>query len=201
MPAITRAPRSRPNRAPARYPARLGDQITPAAARPHRTQDPTQELSVTRGLPAEVTEHLRRHPVITLSTTSFTGMPHADTVVYVSDANGIFFFAGEGTQLLQNIQASRWVSFTIDDYTAGWAKGRELQGAGRCLPATAAQHAAAWPLYVAKFGPGFARPPGPLHAIVRSAMHFVDHDHAVVTGEPARLHRMFPIGDTGARVT
>ena len=184
MPAITRAPRSRPNRAPARYPARLGDQITPAAARPHRTQDPTQELSVTRGLPAEVTEHLRRHHVITLSTTSFTGMPHADTVVYVSDANGIFFFAGEGTQMLRNIKASRWVSFTIDDYTAGWAKVRELQGAGRCLPATAAQDAAAWPLDLAKFGPGFARPPGLLHAIVRSAMHFVDHDHAAVTGSP-----------------
>jgi hypothetical protein len=194
MPAITRAPRSRPASAPA-WP---GDRVTPAAARQQPAQDPTQELRVTRGLSAEVTEYLRRHQVITLSTASVTGMPHADTVVYASDSASIFFFAGEGTQLLQNIQASRWVSFTIDDYTAGWAKGRELQGAGRCLPATAAQHAAAWPLYVAKFGPGFARPPGPLHAIVRSAMHFVDHDHAVVTGQPARLRRMFPIGDSGA---
>ena len=198
MPAITRAPRSRPNRAPARYPARLGDQITPAAARPHRTQDPTQELSVTRGLPAEVTEHLRRHHVITLSTTSFTGMPHADTVVYVSDANGIFFFAGEGTQMLRNIKASRWVSFTIDDYTAGWAKVRELQGAGRCLPATAAQDAAAWPLYLAKFGPGFARPPGLLHAIARSAMHFVDHHPPAETGQPAPIRRTAQAEDTAA---
>ena len=113
MPAITRAPRSRPNRAPARYPARLGDQITPAAARPHRTQDPTQELSVTRGLPAEVTEHLRRHHVITLSTASFTGIPHADTVVYASDSHSIFFFAGAGTQLLLNIQDCRRASFTF----------------------------------------------------------------------------------------
>ena len=194
MPAITRAPRSRPGRAPA-WP---GDLVTPAAARPHRTQDPDRDLSVTRGLPAEVTEYLHRHHVITLSTASFTGMPHADTVAFASDADSIFFFAGEGTQMLQNLTASRWVSFTIDDYTPGWAKVRELQGAGRCLPATAAQHAAAWPLYAAKFGPGFARPPGLLHVIARSAMHFVDHDHAVVTGQPARLRPAFPVGGTGA---
>jgi hypothetical protein len=194
MPALTRAPRSRPASAPT-WP---GDRVTPAAARPHQAQDPDRERSVTRGLPAEVAEHLHRHQVITLSTTSVTGMPHADTVAYASDADSIFFVAAEGTPLLHNLQASRWVSFTIDDYTAGWAKVRELQGAGRCLPATAEQHAAAWPLYVAKFGPGFARPPGLLHAIVRSAMHFVDHDHAVVTGQPARIFPAFPVEDAGA---
>jgi len=198
MPAITRAPRSRPASAPARYLAWPGDRVPPAAARPRRTQDPDQERGVPRGLPAEVMEHLRAHQVITLSTASVTGMPHADTVAYASDADSIFFFAGEGTPLLHNLQASRWVSFTIDDYTPGWAKVRELQGAGRCLPATAAQDAAARPLYAAKFGPGFARPPGLLHVIVRSAMHFVDHDHAVVTGQPARLHRTLQIQDAGA---
>jgi len=120
------------------------------------------------GMPAEVTEHLRAHHVITLSTASVTGMPHADTVAYASDADSIFFVAGAGTQLLHNLNASRWVSFTIDDYTPGWAKVRELQGAGRCLPATAAQHAAAWPLYAATFG------------------------------QPARLRPAFPVGGTGA---
>ena len=194
MSALARAPRSRPDRAP----ACPGDRVTPAAARQQPAQDPHQERSVRRGPPAEVTGHLRRHHVITLSTASVTGMPHADTVAYASDADSIFFVAGAGTQLLHNLNASRWVSFTIDDYTPGWAKVRELQGAGRCLPATAAQDAAAWPLYVAKFGPGFARPPGLLHAIVRSAMHFVDHDHAVVTGQPARLRPAFPVGGTGA---
>ena len=198
MPAITRAPRSRPASAPARYLAWPGDRVPPAAARPRRTQDPDQERGVPRGLPAEVMEHLRAHQVITLSTASVTGMPHADTVAYASDADSIFFFAGEGTPLLHNLQASRWVSFTIDDYTPGWAKVRELQGAGRCLPATAAQDAAARPLDAAKFGPGVARPPGLLHVIVRSAMHFVDHDHAVVTGQPARLHRTLQIQDAGA---
>ena len=48
----------------------------------------TQVASITQGMPGEVIEHLKRHHVITLSTSSFTGMPHADTVVYVNDASG-----------------------------------------------------------------------------------------------------------------
>jgi hypothetical protein len=30
-------------------------------------------------------------------------------------------------------------------------------------------------------------------------MHFVDHDHAVVTGEPARIRRTFQIEDAGVQ--
>jgi hypothetical protein len=149
-------------------------------------------------MPAEVIEHLRRHHVITLSTTSFTGVPHADTVVYASDSHSIFFFVGAGTQLLLNIQDCRRVSFTIDDYTADWHKARELQGVGRCAPATAGQHAAAWPLYLAKFGQGCARPPGLMHAIVPAVMHFVDYHHTAAAGQPAPICRTFRIGDAAA---
>jgi len=84
--------------------------------------------SVTRFIPGEVVDYLHRHHVITLSTSSFTGMPHADTVVYVNDSRTICFFVGEGTQMLRNIKDSRHVSFTIDDYTVDWRKVRELQG-------------------------------------------------------------------------
>src|SRR5262249_32102737 len=112
----------------------------------------TQVASITQGMPGEVIEHLRRHQVITLSTSSFTGMPHADTVVYVNNANSIFFFATEGTQMLRNIRDSRHVSFTVDDYTVDWRKVRELQGVGRCRPATEEQGATAWSLYLLKFG-------------------------------------------------
>jgi hypothetical protein len=120
-----------------------------------------------RSQPAEVTAHLRRHHVITLSTTSVTGMPHADTVAYASDAESIFFFAGEGTQLLQNLTASRWVSFTIDDYTP--AGPRRANCRGRPVPAGHGRAARRrlGRCMRAKFGPGFARL---LHAIVRSAM-------------------------------
>ena len=155
----------------------------------------TNLTSATRGIPAEVMTHLHRHHVITLSTSSFTGMPHADTVVYVSDARSIFFFAGEGTQMLRNIKDSRRVSFTIDDYTVDWRKVRELQGVGRCLPATGLQEGDAWSAYLSKFGPDSARPPGILHAITPNEMHFVDYDYAKVAGETSAIRRTFQIDD------
>ena len=67
----------------------------------------TQVASITQGMPGEVIQHLGRHHVITLSTSSFTGMPHADTVVYVNNTDSIFFVAGEETQMLRNIKNSR----------------------------------------------------------------------------------------------
>jgi uncharacterized protein YhbP (UPF0306 family) len=153
----------------------------------------TPTTRVTQGIPPEVMEHLHRHHVITLSTTSFTGMPHADTVVYISDSRSIFFFAVEGTQMLRNIKDSRRVSFTIDDYTVDWRKVRELQGVGRCQPASAEADAFAWSMYLQKFGERSVRPPGLMHAIVPNEMHFVDYDYAVISGQTSQIRRTFQI--------
>lgn len=159
----------------------------------------TELTQVTRTIPAEVTEYLRRHHVITLSTGSFTGMPHADTVVYMNDSHSIFFFASDGTQMLRNIKDSRYISFTIDDYTVDWRKVRELQGVGRCRPATEAQDGPAWSLYLSKFGPESVRPPGFLHSIVPGELHFVDYDYAVVAGQPSQIRsRIYQIADAPA---
>jgi uncharacterized protein YhbP (UPF0306 family) len=156
----------------------------------------TQQLArAAQGMPAEVIEHLVRHHVITLSTSSFTGMPHADTVVYVNDARCIFFFAGERTQMLRNINDSRHVSFTVDDYTIDWRKVRELQGVGRCRLATEEQDAAAWSIYLSKFGQDSVRPPGLLHAITLGEVHFVDYDYATVTGQAIQIRRTFQAAD------
>ena len=155
----------------------------------------TQVPSITQGMPGEVIEHLGRHHVITLSTSSFTGMPHADTVVYTNDANSIFFVAGEGTQMLRNIRDSRHVSFTVVDYTVDWRKVRELQGVGRCRPATEEQAAVAWSLYLSKFGRESVRPPGPVYAIAPGEMHFVDYDYTAVTEQPLQIRRTFQMDD------
>jgi uncharacterized protein YhbP (UPF0306 family) len=161
----------------------------------------TQLASKTREIPAEVVEYLDRHHVVTLGTSSFTGMPHADTVMYLNDARGIFFFAGEGTQMLRNIRDSRHVSFTIDDYTVDWRKVRELQGVGRCQPVSAELESWAWALYLSKFGADAARPPGIMHVIVPNEMHFVDYDYAVVAGQSeanvhSRIYQMEGAPDT-----
>jgi hypothetical protein len=119
-------------------------------------------------IPREAVEHLQRHHVITVSTSSFTGMPHADTVVYASDSNGIFFFVGEGTQMLRNIKDSRHVSFMVDDYTVDWRKVREMQGVGRCQRVPEDHDAAAWALYVSKYGQATKRPSGIMRIILGS---------------------------------
>jgi nitroimidazol reductase NimA-like FMN-containing flavoprotein (pyridoxamine 5'-phosphate oxidase superfamily) len=151
----------------------------------------TQLASVTQGIPTEVAEHLQRHHVITLSTSSFTGMPHADTVVYVSDSRSILFFAGEDSQMMRNINDSKRVSFTVDDYTVDWRKVRELQGVGRCQEVPASRDAAVRELYASKFGQASPRPPGIPHAIIPIEMHFVDYDYAKVAGEALAIRRTF----------
>ena len=155
----------------------------------------TTLTSSTRRIPPEAVEHLQRHHVITVSTSSFTGMPHADTVVYASDASCIFFFVGEGTQMLRNIKDSRHVSFTVDDYTVDWRKVREMQGVGRCQRVPGENDAAAWALYVSKFGQATTRPSGIMHFLVPSEMHFVDYAYAAVTGEATPIRRTFQIED------
>jgi uncharacterized protein YhbP (UPF0306 family) len=158
---------------------------------------PTETSRLTKLIPTEVVEYLQLHHVITLSTSSFTGMPHADTVVYCNDAHRIFFFATEGTQMLRNIKDSGYVSFTIDDYTVDWRKVRELQGVGRCRPARDEEDSLAWSHYVAKFGHGSDRPVGLLHSIVPNEMHFVDFDYATVAGQigPDIKSRVYHIED------
>jgi nitroimidazol reductase NimA-like FMN-containing flavoprotein (pyridoxamine 5'-phosphate oxidase superfamily) len=154
-----------------------------------------QLASVSTGIPGEVVEHLERHHVITLSTTSFTGMPHADTVVYVNDDRGIYFFADANSQMMRNIDDSRRVSFTVDDYTVDWRKVRELQGVGRCEPVPADSDGEAWSLYLSKYGDQAVRPAGFMNAIIPMEMHFVDYDYAKVAGAPVAIRRTFQIDD------
>jgi uncharacterized protein YhbP (UPF0306 family) len=155
----------------------------------------TQSVTVTARFPAEALEHLNRHHVITVSTSSFTGMPHADTVVYTNDANSIFFFVAEGSHLQRNINDSRYVSFTVDDYTVEWRKVRELQGVGRCRPATEDQSDVAWLCYFSKYGESFARPPGLVNVLTPGEMHFVDYDYGAVAGQASAIRRTFQLDD------
>lgn len=151
----------------------------------------------TRKFPTDVAEYLHLHHVITLGTSSFTGMPHADTVVYANDDWRLYFFGIEGSTIARNVKASRYIAFTIDDYTTDWRKVRELQGVGQCQPADADEEEwAAW-LCSQKFGNAFSRPPGILYRVFPGEMHFVDYDYAVVTAlsTPEITERMFRFED------
>ncbi len=149
--------------------------------------------TVERTIPREVVDYLNLHHIITLSTASFTGMPHADTVVFGNDAHRLFFFGLEASILARNIRDNRHVSFTVDDYTTDWRKVRELQGVGRCAAAAAADEATVFELLSAKMGRAYARPQGVLYAVVPHEMHFVDYDYSTLSHAsiPEVRDRMF----------
>lgn len=142
-------------------------------------------------MPLGLVSYLRLHHVVTVSTSSFTGMPHADTVVYANDEKCIYFYVAPGTQMHRNVTDSRHVSVTIDDYTTEWRKVRELQGVGRCAPATPDEQKVAEGLFAQKFGSHDLHPNGTIYRMLPSELHFVDYEYPTVASTP--MTRTFQI--------
>ena len=81
---------------------------------------------------ADVDTYLRSNHAVTLSTSSFTGLPHANTAPYVSDDERLYFFVRDESILLSNLVDSHRAAFTVDEYAPPWQKRRELHGFGSC---------------------------------------------------------------------
>jgi hypothetical protein len=152
-------------------------------------------------IPVEADQYLRLHHIITLSTSSFTGMPHAKTVAYSNDEHCLYFAVPDGLQIVRNIRDSRHVSFTIDDYATDWRKVRELEGLGRCEQCRSEELETGLRLFAEKFGHTSAQMEGLAFAIRPMEMHFVDYTYDAVTadrprGAPEMVSRVLNIGDT-----
>jgi hypothetical protein len=122
---------------------------------------------------SEVEEYLRSNHAVTLSTSSFTGLPHANTAPYFSDNQRLFFFVRAESILLSNLLASHRAAFTIDQYGPPWQKRRELHGGGPCDVADEAQTKGALAACAEKFE-GFM-PTGTLWWLEPSGMYFIDY--------------------------
>jgi hypothetical protein len=124
-------------------------------------------------------------------------MPHADTVIYANDDWRLYFFGIDTATIGRNVRASRYIAFTIDDYTTDWRKVRELQGVGQCQPADPGEEEWANWLCSQKFGASFARPPGVLFRVLPGEMHFVDYDYATLAARsvPEITERVFRFED------
>jgi Pyridoxamine 5'-phosphate oxidase len=130
--------------------------------------------TATTAFTPEVERYLRDHHTLTLSTASFTGLPHANTAPYVTDGRWLWFFARPGSVLVANLHGSHHAAFTVDDYSPAWRKRRELHGTGACGLAIDHQVAALRPLCAEKFGDG--RPDGIACWLEPVGMYFVDYD-------------------------
>ncbi len=122
---------------------------------------------------AEVDRYLRNNHAVTISTSSFTGFPHANTAPYVSDDQRLYFFVRDESILLTNLIESNHAAFTIDEYAPPWQKRRELHGNGTCGVADQAQAAEARAACAEKFE-GFL-PTGAIWWLEPSAMYFIDY--------------------------
>lgn len=121
-----------------------------------------------------VMSYLEEHHTVVLSTSSFTGMPHANTALYVHDDHNIYFLARSGSILLKNLHANQHAAFTIDDYTSQWGKHEELHGEGSCKPLTEADQPRIRALWSDTFGTPV--PNGTLCELSLGGLHFIEYD-------------------------
>lgn len=136
-------------------------------------------------IPKQVLEYLGLHHIITLGTSSFTGIPHAATTAYASDRTGLYFAMAPRELTLRNIEANHWTSFTIDDYTPDFRKVRELRGVGKCGVVTDADsRAIATSLFAAKLPNHPLELLANLHRITPLVLDFVDFEYTAGVAVP-----------------
>jgi hypothetical protein len=129
-------------------------------------------------IPKAVLDYLRVHHIITIGTASFTGMPHAATIAYVSDEAGLYFSMQSEELTVRNIDANHWASFTIDDYTADFRKFRELRGVGKSAVITeVGEQDMVKALFTEKLPNLPAEAITVLHRITPLELHFVDYEY------------------------
>jgi hypothetical protein len=122
---------------------------------------------------AEVDRYLRSNHAVTLSTSSFTGLPHANTAPYVSDGERLYFFVRDESILLNNLVENHRAAFTVDEYGPPWQKRRELHGGGSCGSADEKEAHAVGELCAEKFGD--FRPTGGIWWLEPSGLYFIDY--------------------------
>jgi hypothetical protein len=149
--------------------------------------------SIQQGIPPEVVSYLALHHIITLSTSSFTGMPHSNTVPFANDGQRLYFHELKDSTLMRNIRDNKRVSFTVDDYTHDWRKVRELQGVGGCELATADDEGRSLMIMRNKFGKEWSPPGGDLYVLRPFEMHFVDFDYSQVSSAPEEHRQTFQL--------
>ena len=102
-------------------------------------------------VPSEVLAFLQAHQTLTLATTSKSGVPWANTFLYVNDGASLSFWARPNSTSAQNIAEQPTVAFAIDEYSADLREARGLHGRGECRVITGEDIARTAALFGEKF--------------------------------------------------
>lgn len=142
-------------------------------------------------MPVEVLNYLDVHHIITVGTASFTGMPHAATIAYASDGDGVYFSMPQSEITVKNIAANKWASFTIDDYTPDFRKVRELRGVGRCERVDDLGADRGHSLFAVKMPAMPKETLDNLHLIRPLELHFVDYEYTAGVAVPMESTKVY----------
>src|SRR5215469_17068122 len=151
-------------------------------------------------IPPEVLGYLDLHHIITLGTASFTGMPHAATIAYVSDPSGVYFAMPENELTLKNIAANKWASFTIDDYTPDFRKVRELRGVGRCGTTDPLETQRAEGIFATKMSEMPKESLVNMHLVRPLELHFVDFEYTAGVAVPMESSKVYATTESATAV-
>jgi CRP-like cAMP-binding protein len=89
---------------------------------------PTTAIDV----PQHVLEYLQQHQTLTLATSSPAGVPHAATLVYVTDGLAIGVWTQPDSVTARNIEQNPVVAFAIDEFSPDFRQTKGIQGRGDC---------------------------------------------------------------------
>ncbi|MBA3365949.1 MAG: cyclic nucleotide-binding domain-containing protein [Actinobacteria bacterium] len=85
-------------------------------------------------VPPHVLEYMKDHETLTLATASPGGVPHATTLVYVSDGAVVYIWTRPETTTARHVDQNPVVSFAIDEYSPDWRQTKGIQARGDCAP-------------------------------------------------------------------
>jgi uncharacterized protein YhbP (UPF0306 family) len=102
-------------------------------------------------VPTNVLGYLQEQQTLTLATTSPDGGPRANTFLFVTDGEKLYFWTRPNSASARNVVERPRVAFAIDEYSADLRETRGLHGLGDCTVVTGIDIARVADLFGQKF--------------------------------------------------
>ena len=102
-------------------------------------------------VPTNVLSYLQEQQTLTLATTSPDGSPRANTFLFVTDGQKLYFWTRPNSASARNVVERPRVAFAIDEYSADLRETRGLHGLGDCTVVTGIDIARVADLFGEKF--------------------------------------------------